>query len=259
MTIAELRRTRMAKGLSLTEISRRTRIGMSYLKSIEEGDYRSLPPGFYTRAFVRAYAEAIGVDADVVLGTLADELPSPQSSGAPHPPPAGHAPAGVASTNDLIPDARMQVLRQILDRHHALVHDDGGRVATVRTALGRPARKLLAATLDGGLLASLYLAVVGITAMACGVNIPQLMQAAGPQLFIVLSLITLLYVLLMGGIAGSTIGAMILDVSLLERSTAPLKLSAIARRSMYCVRADVAAAAEMVSLLEQLVKSRRAA
>ena len=65
----------MAKGLSLTEISRRTRIGVGYLRKIEEGEWSGLQPGFYTRAFVRAYAEAIGVDADVVLGTLADELP----------------------------------------------------------------------------------------------------------------------------------------------------------------------------------------
>ena len=69
----------------------------------------------------------------------------------------------------------------------------------------------------------------------------------------------MLYVLMMGGIAGSTIGTMILDVSLLERPKAPLKLSAIARRSMHCVRVDVAAAADVVLLVEQLVKSRKAA
>ena len=85
MTIAELRRIRMAKGLSLTEISRRTRIGVGFLRKIEEGNLQGLPPGFYARAFVRAYSEAIGIDADVVLGTLADELPAPQAATAPHP------------------------------------------------------------------------------------------------------------------------------------------------------------------------------
>ncbi len=121
MTIAELRRIRMAKGLSLTEISRRTRIGVGYLRKIEEGEWSGLPPGFYTRAFVRAYAEAIGVDADVVLGTLADELPSAQAAGAPHPDAAPGA-ARVASAQ-LIPDARMHLLKQILDRHNSLVKD----------------------------------------------------------------------------------------------------------------------------------------
>ncbi len=85
MTIAELRRIRMAKGLSLTEISRRTRIGVGFLRKIEEGNLKGLPPGFYARAFVRAYSEAIGIDADVVLGTLADELPPAQAATAPHP------------------------------------------------------------------------------------------------------------------------------------------------------------------------------
>ena len=76
MSIAELRKNRMAQGLSLTEISRRTRIGVTHLRHIEEGNFKSLPPGFYARAFVRAYAEAIGMDADIVLGELSDSLPA---------------------------------------------------------------------------------------------------------------------------------------------------------------------------------------
>jgi len=43
MTIAELRRARMARGLSLTEISRRTRIGVGHLRKIDDGDLQGLP------------------------------------------------------------------------------------------------------------------------------------------------------------------------------------------------------------------------
>ena len=120
MTAAELRKNRMAQGLSLTEISRRTRIGVTHLRRIEEGDFKSLPPGFYARAFVRAYAEAIGVDADIVLGTLADQLPAAQAR-ARRTPPRPVAPGAAlpwADAADLIPDARMQVLKQLLDRHN---------------------------------------------------------------------------------------------------------------------------------------------
>src|SRR5262245_66421072 len=106
MTAAELRKTRMAQGLSLTEISRRTRIGVTHLRRIEEGDFKSLPPGFYARAFVRAYAEAIGVDADIVLGHLADHLPAAQASSSPHPT-SPHVPQQSlpwADASDLLPD-----------------------------------------------------------------------------------------------------------------------------------------------------------
>ena len=116
MSIAELRKNRMAQGLSLTEISRRTRIGVTHLRHIEEGNFKSLPPGFYARAFVRAYADAIGVDADIVLGELSDLLPATQAASSPA---ADSSPAGAASLGsdaaELIPDARMQVLKQLLN------------------------------------------------------------------------------------------------------------------------------------------------
>lgn len=258
MTIAELRRIRMGKGLSLTEISRRTRIGVGYLRKIEEGQFKGLPPGFYARAFVRAYAEAIGVDADVVLGELADELPAAQAAAAPHPV-AGAAAAAAVDAATLIPDARMTLLKQILDRHNTIVH--AGAVAmSPSDGAAAPMRRLAAAAMDGVLLASVYLAVLGLTAYTCGVSIGALVDAAAFSVFTVLAVITLLYVFMMGGIAGRTIGSMILGVPLIDPPSAPLGLDAILRRSVRFLRADASAAAEVVSLVAPLfVRSRRAA
>jgi hypothetical protein len=122
----------------------------------------------------------------------------------------------------------------------------------------RGPRRFLAASLDGLLLASIYLTVIGATAAFCGVSMGELLHAARFAVFTVLALITLLYVMMMGGIAGRTIGAMLLDVPLLERSRSPLRLGAIAR-SVDCVRADVAAAADVVTLIPALLKSARRA
>jgi transcriptional regulator with XRE-family HTH domain len=260
MTIAELRRIRMGKGLSLTEISRQTRIGVGYLRKIEEGQFKALPSGFYARAFVRAYAEAIGVDADVVLGELAEVLPAAQAAAAPHPV-AGTANAPSVDAATLIPDARMTLLKQILDRHNTTVH---ATAAAARSSLnpgaGSPARRLIAAAIDGVLLASVYLTVLGATAYMCGVSISRLVEAAAFSVFTVLAVITLLYVFMMGGIAGRTIGSMILGVPLIDPPSAPLGLDAILRRSVRFLRADASAAVEVVSLVAPLfVKSRRAA
>ena len=259
MTIAELRRIRMAKGLSLTEISRRTRIGVSFLRKIEEGNLNGLPPGFYARAFVRAYSEAIGIDADVVLGTLADELPSPQAASAPHPT-AQSSSASQADAAGLIPDARMNLLKQILDRHNALVSETTERssLAELRAAV-TPSRRFASAAIDGMLLASLYLGVLGLTAFSCGVTVPQLVAASGIAVFTVLALITLLYVFMMGGIAGRTIGSMLLDLPLMEHPAAPLSLRAILRRSLRFVWADAGAAADVVSLVAPLFNRQRRA
>ena len=83
------------------------------------------------------------------------------------------------------------------------------------------------------------------------------MRVAGIQVFTVLALITLLYVMLMGGIAGRTIGAMVLDVPLLERAGRPMDLGTIARRSVDCVKADVAAATDVGSLIDALLSRTR--
>jgi transcriptional regulator with XRE-family HTH domain len=261
MTIAELRRIRMAKGLSLTEISRRTRIGIGFLRKIEEGNLKGLPPGFYARAFVRAYSEAIGIDADVVLGTLADELPAAQAATAPHPTAQPGSLAMQSDSAELIPDARMHLLKQILDRHNTLVNETIGRssIAAFGAAVA-PSRRFLSAAIDGLLLASLYLGVLVLTAFSCGVTVPQLISVSGVAVFTVLALITLLYVFMMGGIAGRTIGSMLLDVPLMEHPAAPLNLRAIMRRSLRFVRADAAAAADVVSLVAPLFnRPRRAA
>jgi transcriptional regulator with XRE-family HTH domain len=259
MTIAELRKNRMAQGLSLTEISRRTRIGVTHLRHIEEGNFKSLPPGFYARAFVRAYAEAIGVDADIVLGELSDALPATQGASAPVPDAsrAGTALLG-SDAAELIPDARMQVLKQLLDRHNDSV-SSAPPPAAGGPAVGasRGLRRFLAASIDGLLLASIYLGVLVLTAAFCGVAMGELVRVAGIQVFTVLALITLLYVMLMGGVAGRTIGAMLLDVPLLERAGRPMDLGTIARRSVDCVKADVAAATDVGSLIDALLARTR--
>jgi transcriptional regulator with XRE-family HTH domain len=260
MTIAELRRIRMGKGLSLTEISRRTRIGVGYLRKIEEGQFKALPPGFYARAFVRAYADAVGVDADVVLGELADVLPAAQAAAAPHPT-TGAASAPTVDAATLIPDARMTLLKQILDRHNSVVQAAAtAATAAARTGAAAPARRLAAAAIDGLLLSSVYLTVLGMTAYTCEVSIGALVEAAAFSVFTVLAVITLLYVFMMGGIAGRTIGSMILGVPLIDPPSAPLGLDAILRRSVRFLCADASAAAEVVSLVAPLfVRSRRAA
>jgi transcriptional regulator with XRE-family HTH domain len=260
MTIAELRRIRMGKGLSLTEISRRTRIGVGYLRKIEEGQFKALPPGFYARAFVRAYADAVGVAADVVLGELADVLPAAQAAAAPHPT-TGAASAPTVDAATLIPDARMTLLKQILDRHNSVVQAAAtAATAAARTGAAAPARRLAAAAIDGLLLSSVYLTVLGMTAYTCEVSIGALVEAAAFSVFTVLAVITLLYVFMMGGIAGRTIGSMILGVPLIDPPSAPLGLDAILRRSVRFLCADASAAAEVVSLVAPLfVRSRRAA
>ncbi|MEE9256649.1 MAG: helix-turn-helix domain-containing protein [bacterium] len=59
-----LKRRREALGLSLGEVSEKTRIGISHLENIDREEFQKLPCLPYSRGFIRAYAACVGMDAD---------------------------------------------------------------------------------------------------------------------------------------------------------------------------------------------------
>src|SRR5690625_791893 len=68
MQIGEtLKEARMEKGLSLDDIQEMTKIQKRYLMAIEQGNYESLPGRFYARAFIKEYAQAVGLDYELLL------------------------------------------------------------------------------------------------------------------------------------------------------------------------------------------------
>jgi cytoskeletal protein RodZ len=72
---ALLRKAREQRGYTLDDIQEATKIRKRYLEAIENGDYKVLPGSFYVRAFVKNYAEMVGLDAEEVLRLYQKELP----------------------------------------------------------------------------------------------------------------------------------------------------------------------------------------
>ncbi|WP_214824018.1 helix-turn-helix domain-containing protein [Exiguobacterium algae] len=70
-----LKQKREASGLSLDQIQQTTKIQKRYIIAIEEGDYKNLPGSFYARAFIKTYAESLGLDVDELYETYAKDLP----------------------------------------------------------------------------------------------------------------------------------------------------------------------------------------
>ncbi len=62
-----LRREREMRGVSLEEISTTTKINMRFLRALEAEDFAKLPGGLFTRSFLRAYADYLGLEPDRVL------------------------------------------------------------------------------------------------------------------------------------------------------------------------------------------------
>ena len=62
-----LRDQRLARELAINDVASRLRIRSRYLEAIEQGRFDQLPGAAYIPAFLRAYANHIGLDADKVM------------------------------------------------------------------------------------------------------------------------------------------------------------------------------------------------
>ncbi len=72
---ARLREAREKRGVSLRQIASSTRISVMSLEALERSDLSRLPGGIFTRAFIRAYAQEVGLDPDRTIQEFIAELP----------------------------------------------------------------------------------------------------------------------------------------------------------------------------------------
>jgi len=70
----ELRRERIAREITLEEISAATKISLRLLTALEESDLKRLPAPAFTRGFIRSYAQHIGIDPDEKICAYLAEL-----------------------------------------------------------------------------------------------------------------------------------------------------------------------------------------
>jgi cytoskeletal protein RodZ len=89
-----LKRHREVRGITLRDVAEQTKIGSAFLVALERGDCSKWPGGIYSRAWIRAYAAAIGLDPDEVCARFtrcfaANAFPDGESEPAVAPRPPG--------------------------------------------------------------------------------------------------------------------------------------------------------------------------
>lgn len=65
--VPDLRGIRESKGIALVDISRVTKVRVAFLEAIENENFRLLPEPVYTRIFIKTYAQALGVESEIIL------------------------------------------------------------------------------------------------------------------------------------------------------------------------------------------------
>jgi transcriptional regulator with XRE-family HTH domain len=64
------------RGLTLENVAQLTRLSPRVLRQIEIGDFAGLPAGIHGRGHLRAYARAVGIDAEEIIARLGERLPA---------------------------------------------------------------------------------------------------------------------------------------------------------------------------------------
>jgi cytoskeleton protein RodZ len=107
-----LREARTRKGLALDDAAAATRIRIKFLAAFEDERFSALPEDVYARAFLRTYADLLGLDGDLYAAELNARL---EASRPPPPPPP--------------PEPRFTLPR--LDRRFLVVAGAGGALLFV--------------------------------------------------------------------------------------------------------------------------------
>jgi hypothetical protein len=83
-----LRQARIRRGLELHDAAEATRIRVKYLAALEDERFSELPEDVYARAFLRTYADLLGLDSELYVAELTSRLEA--SRPPPPPPPPEH-------------------------------------------------------------------------------------------------------------------------------------------------------------------------
>ena len=94
-----LRDARERRGISLRQIADRTRISVGVLEALERNDIKRLPGGIFSRAFVRSYANEVGLDPEDTIREFVSQFPTDSVT-------VGHAPSRPIEDNEALESDR---------------------------------------------------------------------------------------------------------------------------------------------------------
>ena len=133
-----LRLERERRRITLASIAANTKISLHLLEGLERGQLSRWPSGIFRRSFIRAYAEAIGLDPDDLTREFLERFPDPPDL--PFQSPASDArriPSNEPVLRLNLADLDVTSTRGRLSAQHAAALG-GCRLGRLRSAGGRP-------------------------------------------------------------------------------------------------------------------------
>ena len=241
---------RIARHLTLEQIGLRTALSPTVLRHIDEGRFELLPSGVYARAYVRAFAAAVGLDPEAALAEVEELLPGvPDAIAALHEARAvttwercgrylSARAAGLAASSPAWlsrVDPRPAFARAA--RWPGLIRPEEWLAWPVTTAPWRlprvppVPRRVGAAIIDATLLVVVDAFLVMLISWSSGIAVEVLLSDFWWALSAFGAVPIVLYFVLFGGIAGSTLGQSVCHL-IGRKADHPLTLPDILRRTV---------------------------
>ena len=129
---SRLRQVREQRRIALAAIARDTKIGLPLLEGLERDDVSHWPSGIFRRSFIRAYAQALGLEPDSVVTEFLEQFPDPSEVVSPESIIAARAAAPLAQQR---PPTRLGVLWKAAVRYRDAWNPQ--IVAPLRSAVAR--------------------------------------------------------------------------------------------------------------------------
>lgn len=196
MNLQQLGRIREQRGLTLTALQDKIGVRLQVLAAIERGAFGELPTGLYGRHAVRAYANAIGLNADELLEEVTPLLREAED------PLDGLA--RVRGFERKSPKVKPRVEERIQRRPV-----DEVRLKTVTT---NEARTAAASAIDGAMLAVFTIILFQVTALLSHVPLAEAAVHMSPAVGTIVAMIATLYFGVLGGVRQATFGQTIAQV-----------------------------------------------
>jgi transcriptional regulator with XRE-family HTH domain len=198
-----LRRARQARGLTLQDVATVTKLSPRVLSKIELGEFEALPAGLTGRAHIRAYARAVGLDAEEVLRGLADRLPI-----AADPLHVLRMRAAERFAEDHPTAAALQARAASVGRRALGLASDATRW---RAGLAAPTRVMAAAAVDGLVLSSSGVAMLLASMLLTRSDLRGFWSTARWPLLVSCGLTAVVYGALSHQLGGRTPGAVVVE------------------------------------------------
>ena len=204
-----LRLARMARGLTIEMMAKRSGVRAEWLRAIDAGRFGDLPAGIYARSAMRGYAAALDLNVDEILHLAASLLPAVEDP--------------------------IYAMRRLNGIPMAAVPSNGPVFKRPQPSTAPDWRVIAASAIDAAAMAFGLIMLVTCT-VAMGLPMNVLDHAAGGPLFAVMLLVAALYFIVFGGIVGRTIGEYAIGAG--TSAPARLNLQAVATRTREAILRD---------------------